>query len=63
MNKDVEALIRRARKQGITVRRTGSNHYIATNAAGDRESLPQTPRGGKSLIGIRAKLRRLGAQL
>ncbi len=63
MNKDVEALIRAARKQGITIRRTRSNHYIATNANGDRESLPQTPRGGRSLISVRAKLRRLGAQL
>jgi len=63
VNKDIEALIRAARKQGITVRLTRGGHYLATNPAGDRESLPQTPRGGKSLIGVRAKLRRLGAQL
>jgi hypothetical protein len=63
VNKDVEQYIRAARAQGITVRLTRSGHYLCTAQDGRRESIPQTPRGGKSLIGVRAKLRRLGARL
>lgn len=62
MNKDVEQYIRAARRQGITVRLTRSGHYLAIGPGG-RASIPQTPRGGKSLIEVRAKLRRLGADL
>jgi hypothetical protein len=63
VNKDVEQYIRAARAQGITVRLTRSGHYLCTAADGRRESIPQTPRGGKALVGVRAKLRRLGARL
>ena len=63
MNKDVEALIRAVKRQGFTVRLTGANHYQCTAPDGQWTSVPQTPRGGKSIATVRAKLRRIGAQL
>jgi hypothetical protein len=63
VNKDVQAYLRAIRRQGFTVRLNGSGHYQCTAPDGRRASIPGTPRGGRAVTGIRAALRRLGAQL
>ncbi|MFE9448350.1 hypothetical protein [Streptomyces sp. NPDC006739] len=56
-------MIRTIRRQGFTVRFSGSGHYLCTAPDGRRASIPSTPRGGRAVTGIRSALRRLGADL
>lgn len=64
MNKDVQQFLRTIRRQGFTVRLSGSGHYLCTTPDGTRRaSIPSTPRGGRAVAGIRGTLRRLGADL
>jgi hypothetical protein len=64
VNKDVQQMLRRIRRQGFAVRISGSGHYLCTTPDGARRaSIPATPRGGRALTGIRGTLRRLGADL
>ncbi|WP_319172383.1 hypothetical protein [Streptomyces sp. ME08-AFT2] len=64
MNKDMRALLDKAREQGFRVRLCGSGHYIVAGRRGV-VSVSATPTGGRSrtLANTRSKLRRLGAQL
>lgn len=64
MNKDVQQYLRAIRRQGFTVRLSGSGHYLCTTPDGKRRvSVPSTPRGCRAVTGIRSALRRLGAEL
>jgi 2'-5' RNA ligase len=63
MNKDVQQLLRRVRRQGFRVRFGGSGHYRVSRH-GRAVTLAATPRGGRrSLANARAALRRIGADL
>jgi hypothetical protein len=63
MNKDVQQLLRRVRRQGFRVRVGGTGHYLVSRH-GKRTTLAATPRGGRrSLANARAALRRIGADL
>lgn len=63
MNKDVQQLLRRVRRQGFRVRFGGTGHYHVSRG-GRRAVLAATPRGGRrSLANARAALRRIGADL
>lgn len=63
MNKDVQQLLARVRRQGFHVRFNGADHYRVSR--GDQTiTLAATPRGGRrSLANARAALRRMGARL
>lgn len=64
MNKDVQQIVRRIRKQGFTVRVGGSGHYRVTSPLGVTITMPVSPSGGcRSLKNVRSNLRRLGAEL
>jgi hypothetical protein len=64
VNKDVQQLLKRARRQGFRVRFGGSGHYRVTSPGGKTVSLAATPRAGRrSLANARADLRRIGARL
>ncbi|MGW0837107.1 hypothetical protein [Streptomyces prunicolor] len=64
MNKDVQQMLRRIRRQGFHVRLSGAGHYLCTTPDGkQRASIPGTPRGGRAITSIRGTLRRLGADL
>ena len=64
MNKDIQQLLRRLRQQGFTVRYGRSGHYRCTSPDGQTVTVPGTPStNGRSFPNIRAKLRRIGAQL
>jgi len=63
MNKDVQQLLRRLRRQGFRVRFGGTGHYRVTR--GDQTvTVPATPRNGRrALANAKANLRRIGADL
>ena len=63
MNKDMQQLLARCRRQGFQVRIGGAGHYRVTKG-GRTITLAATPRAGKRVIAnARAALRRIGAQL
>jgi transcriptional/translational regulatory protein YebC/TACO1 len=64
MNKDVQQLLKRCRRQGFAVRFGGTGHYRVTSPSGHTVTVPATPRSGRRAIAnTRAALRRIGAQL
>lgn len=65
MNKDVQQLLRRIRRQGFHVRIGGGGHYRITAPNDGRTiTVAATPRAGRrSLANARAALRRIGARL
>lgn len=64
MNKDVQQLLKRVRRQGFHVRFGGTGHYRVTSPGGRTISLAATPRAGRrSLANARASLRRIRARL
>jgi transcriptional/translational regulatory protein YebC/TACO1 len=64
VNKDIQQLIRRLRKQDFDVRFGGSGHYRVTNPDGVTITMPASPnRGNRSMANVRAALRRIGARL
>jgi len=62
MNKDVQQLLRRLRRQGFRVRFGGTGHYRVISPGGAAVTLSATPRS-RSLAKVRADLRRIGADL
>ncbi|MET9222404.1 hypothetical protein ABZX65_27070 [Streptomyces sp. NPDC003300] len=63
MNKDIQTLLRRVRRQGFQVRMGGAGHYRITRD-GRTITIPATPtRSHRSIANARAALRRIGAQL
>jgi 2'-5' RNA ligase len=64
VNKDVQQMLRRVRRQGFHVRLGGAGHYRITNQDGRTITVAATPRAGRrSLANARAALRRIGARL
>ena len=64
MNKDVQQLLRRVRRQGFAVRVGGTGHYRVTSPAGRTITVAATPRAGRrSIANMRAALKRNGARL
>ncbi|MDJ0342209.1 hypothetical protein QMK19_03285 [Streptomyces sp. H10-C2] len=64
MNKDIQQLLARLRKQGFTIRLARSGHYRCTSPGGQTVTVPATPRGGRrTQQNARAGLRRIGADL
>lgn len=61
--KDIKHLLRKARRQGFTVRRARSGHYRLTSPAGATITIAATPSGPGGIHRARADLKRLGAQL
>ena len=58
--KDIQHLLRRARRAGYKVERRRSGHYrITVPGTGERFSLPATPRTARTLRFVESKLRRL----
>jgi 2'-5' RNA ligase len=63
VNKEIQQLLARVRRQGFHVTFGGSGHYRVTRH-GKTVTLSATPRGGRrSLANARAALRRIGARL
>lgn len=57
---DLRALLRRAKKNGCTVRHAKSGHYRVTGPTGDTVTVAYSPRS-RTLHKVRADLRRIGA--
>lgn len=62
VNKDIRALLRRAKRAGCHVRMARSGHYRITGPSGGAITVASTPRR-PALDRIRADLRRIGTQL
>lgn len=62
MNKDVQQLLKRLRRQGFRVWFGGSGHYRVSRGP-HTITLAATPSGRRSLANARAQLRRIGARL
>lgn len=63
MNKDIEQLMRRLRRQGFKVRRAKSGHYRVTGRHGAPVTVPSTPSDCRSLANTRKYLKGIGARL
>lgn len=64
MNKDIQQLLRRLRRQGFTIRHARSGHYRISNPTGTTVTVASTPHAGRRAHhNIRASLRRIGARL
>jgi predicted RNA binding protein YcfA (HicA-like mRNA interferase family) len=62
-NQDVRRILKVLSQQGFTVRMNRKNHYRVTSPAGDTVTVPCMPCDPRSLINVRAKLRKVGADL
>ena len=63
VNKDIKDLLSAATRQGFEITYTGSGHWRCTAPDGRMTVVGSTPRGGKSLLRVKSKLRKLGVEL
>jgi hypothetical protein len=62
VNKEIQQLLARVRKQGFLVRKTRRNHYRVSRGGGRPVTVPGTPRS-RSIDNAKADLKRIGAEL
>jgi hypothetical protein len=61
--KDCELLLRRARRAGFTVERTGSQHWRITAPSGATTTAAATPSDRRAPLKLRRDLRRIGLEI
>ena len=60
-NDELRKLLRKARKKGCRMKKTGSGHILLVTLEGNKVYLSSTPRGGcRSIKNMRANMRREG---
>lgn len=64
MASEISQLIRKVRRlPGWTVELRKAGHYLATSPSGEQCFMPRSPSDWRSLLNVRAQLRRLGANI
>nr|WSX25642.1 hypothetical protein OG690_38525 [Streptomyces tubercidicus] len=63
MNRDIQDILKRVKKQGFAVRMNAKRHYRVTSPGGDTVTVPSTPSDQRSVKNVRSKLRKIGAVL
>lgn len=61
--RDMEQMVKKVKKQGWTVERRPCGHLWLVAPSGERVNAPSTPSDHRSLLNVRAILRRKGAVL
>jgi hypothetical protein len=63
MKRDMPKLVRRARKAGWSVTKTGKQHWRFRSPNGATIFAPSTPSDRRSVMNVRANLRRAGLEV
>lgn len=63
MNRDIQQLLKKAKRAGCRVEQTRSNHYRIIGPTGESISAPGTPSDFRSIRDVRSKLRRIGVSI